>query len=1554
MTQHELSQLVDKYLSGQATEQDKQLLNEWYNSYEEPLTVAMATEKGETETGLEQKMLAKLQQYLASQEESTPSISRSKPAKTWFRIAASIMMFVLVAGASYFYFFGKKSDGLIYTFEDEENEQKEAGHDKYDGAKDYDVFEAERTKDPALGYVPYDRLYDAIMYTKQLKEQLPQQRLQQSLLWEERGPIYDSLGPSNGNTRAGVNYTSGRIIAFLVDTLNDPSGNTVITGGVAGGLWRCNNFLSLVPNWQSVDDYMDNLAISSLCQDPTSPNVMYMSTGEPTSNADAVFGKGIWKSTNAGLTWTMLPSTANFIRTFRVMCDKFGNVYVGARTTATPASQTAGLLRSKDGGATWTNITPTAQGTATATATCTDIEIAKNGKMYCSFGYLGSVVRPYVTNDPAAVTQTTGWTLGTGVRLSAVAALRMELAAIEDTVYAITINSAYNADSCYKSIDGGVNWTKQNTTLIPTGLGSGQGWYNITLAINPANTSELMSGGLDAYRSVNGGATWALVTNWVSTAPYVHADHHYMQWWRKNGESRLMIACDGGLFLSRDNGASWSDKNRNLGIKQFYAGAIHPAAGSPYLIAGAQDNGTHQLKYSGLGPSNEVVGGDGCFVHINQLDPSVQFGSYVYNAYRRSTNGGQTWSTVNINANTGLFVNPFDYDDAANTMYASSGGGMYRWLNANTTAGTTAVQVTINALGGSATAFKVSPYTPNRVFIGSSGGRVLKIDNANTVVSADVALSTTDLTAVGMSGNVSCVNTGSNDNNLVIVMSNYGVSNVWVSSNGGTSWTVIDGNLPDMPVRWALFEPGRNDRMILATEAGIYSTDLINGASTLWVPNTTFPTVRTDMLKMRTSDSTIVAATHGRGLYTAKIPAVVLPYVTFITQSAAYTEASNVTAGCRSYADYKIGIGMVNQATGTATVNLNVVAGATATRGVDYDFTTNGSFTSPSSSIVYTAGQTGVRYITLRIYDDTQVEPVENFSLNFTVSGTTDAVPGLLTSFSASIADNDRNPVPYVSSSFAIGTFNTDLTASTTPFEGTKLKHRLQVLYTATELRAAGISINASFSSMKIRVKTKNTTKPFNGFTISIANTTSTTLAAGYAAGSFTTVYTGNYSSVVGDNTFAFSTPFNWDGVSNVVVQYCYDNFGGTAEAAGDVVEGMATPLGAGIRASVYSNWTTSTAAGCAIAAALVNDARVNATFVASFGDPVATALNSTRSSYLGASADVYYYNASNEILARVLNLSSFDYGCTDVTIDRSGTGTTQFWNTNPANYLMNKVFKVIPTTNSATGKYEVTFYFTKAEKEGWEAATARSWNDIQIIKVPSRISNVTPLNAQPDGAGTVQVINAVRRTFGPDYYTLTAIFENGFSSFGFGIPERMNTILTLSGSMNANNKDIDLTWTTSAEINSSVFIIEKSYDGVNYHSIGNKTAAGNKLTSSSYNFTDPENVQYNYYRIKMLHTDGYVLYSNVVFIKKDNAPQQLFVYPNPFAGDLNIRFSRNPVSSVSFGIYDAGGKLVKKFTAAGGLPVYNLNTSDIIPRGVYVLKVVADGKDVSKRIIKQ
>lgn len=777
---------------------------------------------------------------------------------------------------------------LVSCFVSKKNSGPEKDKDKYDNPWARAEQEFEKTKDPALGYVPYNRLVEALLYTEELKR-TSANRTYLPLQWEERGPIYDSVGPSNGNGRGGGTgstaggYTSGRIRAFLLDTLNDPTGNTAFTGGVAGGVWRCTNFLSSEPNWTKITDFFSNLAIGSICQDPTNPQIIYVATGEATSNADAVFGNGVYKSTDGGLTFHWLPSTANFLRNYKIECDAQGNVYLACRVTTVPVMQTQGLFRSKDGGATWEDITP--NNLTSLNNTCTDFVITASGKLNAVFGYVTgtaastAVVNHRYTNDPANVTPST-WLTGTGFRASP-GVCRTGMAVSGEVIYAITINASYNTDSCWRSLDGGVTWTKQNSTVLPSGLGSQQGWYNLCLAINPNNTNELIAGGLDAYRSTNGGATWTRFTYWVTSQPYVHADHHYHMYWIKDGQTRLIMATDGGIFYSTNNGSTFVNKNKNLGIKQFYSAAIHPAAGSPYLIGGTQDNGVHQIKLPGLTYSIEVTGGDGCFTHINQLNPNIQYGSYVYNQYRRSTNGGNTWSSVNLSSSVGLFVNPFDSDDAQNIIYCSNGplSQIRRWTNSHNSSTNTSLQFSAATLGSttvSLTAIKVSPYTPNRVFFGTNNGRVFRLDNANTVTTATIDANTTQISSSAFPlGTINCVNVGTSDDYIIAVYTNYGVRSVWFTNDGGATWSDIEGNLPDMPVRWAMFEPGDNNKIYLATDAGIYTTTNIDGANTQWLPESTFPAVRTDMLKIRMSDSTIVAGTHGRGLWTAKIPACV-------------------------------------------------------------------------------------------------------------------------------------------------------------------------------------------------------------------------------------------------------------------------------------------------------------------------------------------------------------------------------------------------------------------------------------------------------------------------------------------------------------------------------------------------------------------------------------------------------------------------------------------------------------------------------------------------------
>ena len=157
--------------------------------------------------------------------------------------------------------------------EREEMEEEESMEDRF-------IQQFEQLKDPATGDIPKERLVLANAYTKALKRSAINSRTT-ALNWQERGPVYDFVGPSNGNTRGSGGYTAGIVVTALVDLAADPNGNVVFAGSTTGGLWRCTNFLSNTPpDWQPVTDFSPNISVASICQDPTNPSTMYLATGD--------------------------------------------------------------------------------------------------------------------------------------------------------------------------------------------------------------------------------------------------------------------------------------------------------------------------------------------------------------------------------------------------------------------------------------------------------------------------------------------------------------------------------------------------------------------------------------------------------------------------------------------------------------------------------------------------------------------------------------------------------------------------------------------------------------------------------------------------------------------------------------------------------------------------------------------------------------------------------------------------------------------------------------------------------------------------------------------------------------------------------------------------------------------------------------------------------------------------------------------------------------------------------------------------------------------------
>lgn len=713
-------------------------------------------------------------------------------------------------------------------------------HEEEDGPREAHERDFKMMRDPQLNMVPTERLTAAKLYRDNLlKPGVPNAAI--------TGINWVQLGPKN---------QGGRTRSLLVDA-NDATGKTVWAGSVGGGLWKTTDITVASPAWTATNDFFGNLAISSIAQDPSNTLIMYFCTGETGYfNGDAIQGLGVWKTTDGGTTWNQLASTnnSNFYA-----CQKLAVTSTGVVMVAT----STGLRRSTDGGATWTKVLGTGLGITGATSNlCYDVDIAANGDVYATL--YGTIHK-----------STTGGATWSAAQTLPISASRIEVAcAASDAnyVYALVENGNV-VNGILRSTNGGGAWTSRTEPAdadpgIPAAdFSRTQAWYDLTITVDPNNRDVLMVGGVDIFKSADGAGTWTQLTHWYGgfSFPYVHADQHFMIY-APGSSSIAYFSNDGGVYRATGiNGTpSFSDKGTGYVTAQFYSCAIHPTAYTSYFLAGAQDNGSHQFSSGSLQNTIEVTGGDGAFCHIDQDQPQYQWTSYVYNDFYRSTDGGSTWT--NISTTGGDFISPTDYDDLNNRMYMNNTAGTYRrWDNPQS--GNTFAAVTVAAFGGgNVSAVRVSPNTSNRVFFGLDNGRVVKVDNANTATPTATNISTGLPAAY-----VTCVEveTG-NDNHLVVTYSNYGVNSIWESTDGGTSWTSIEGNLPDMPVRWALLNPNNNDQLVIATELGVWSTDNINAGATSWGTSSSgLANVRVDMLQYRSSDKLLIAATHGRGLFSS-------------------------------------------------------------------------------------------------------------------------------------------------------------------------------------------------------------------------------------------------------------------------------------------------------------------------------------------------------------------------------------------------------------------------------------------------------------------------------------------------------------------------------------------------------------------------------------------------------------------------------------------------------------------------------------------------------------
>lgn len=707
-----------------------------------------------------------------------------------------------------------------------------------------------RTLDPQLGRPTPERLFPTLK--KLTADANARQSKTSTVTWIERGP-----------TNVG-----GRTRGLMFDP-NDSTGKKVWAGGAAGGMWYNNDITLFSSSWMKVDDFWANMAVSAITHDPTNPNIFYVGTGEGYGNIDAVRGGGVWKSVDGGLSWSQLASTANSTD-FRAVFDIDVNPINGDVYAAT---NTSGLQRSQDGGATWSKVLGANLGTGDNRVYKTEITAA--GVIWASVRSNG-IYKSYSGN---ANTFTKLNSTANGFSPNPQA--RTELAVSQsDTNICYVLSLASGTPKIFRTNDGGSTWTTLN---LPNDADFGipandftrsQSWYDYTIAVNPADTNHVIVGGIDLFETRDGGNSWDQLSHWYGGFgyQYVHADQHNIVF-RDDTSNVVIFSNDGGVAYCPDSKTASTPiivtRIKDYNTTQFYGCDIHPDAGSNYFLAGAQDNGTQQFSQPGVASTVEVTGGDGAFCYIDQDNPDWQLTSYVRNNHYFSADGGITFGGLNSSDNTGSFINPGDYDDALNILYTRGLGSSIKrtFINGNLNPISDIIQPGIN---GTPTHVKVSPYAQgsSTLFVGTNSGRVYKVTGADGLSPSSVNLTTSNLP----SGSVSCIAVGANENQLVATYSNYGINSVWYTSDGGSTWSSIEGNLPDMPVRWALFNPNDYKDIIIATELGVWQCTDITATNPAWnAENTGLANVRVDMLQMRESDGTVAAATHARGLFSSDL-----------------------------------------------------------------------------------------------------------------------------------------------------------------------------------------------------------------------------------------------------------------------------------------------------------------------------------------------------------------------------------------------------------------------------------------------------------------------------------------------------------------------------------------------------------------------------------------------------------------------------------------------------------------------------------------------------------